>query len=313
MSSSSTTDPSSTASTSFDSAQYKIGQRQGWDSVAIGWQKWWKTFEGSAQKLSDRLVELAEIGPGQQILDVATGIGEPAMTAAKRVGANGHVLATDISPQMLSIARERAESSLDKLQDIVEFREVDAEEMFDLPATSFDAVLCRWGLMFLPSPHIALRNIHKSLVSGGRFVAAVWAEKSKVPVLGLPIDIINKELQIAVPTTSSSDPSTYKPGLFSLANVSRLENYLTEAGFKDLYSEILTIPFEFASAEEFTHFVLDVSAPIRYMLEKEPEKRKEGIRNAIIEEVRKQYSINDEDNGQIRLDNKVVSVVGRKS
>jgi ubiquinone/menaquinone biosynthesis C-methylase UbiE len=311
-SSSSTTDPSSTASTSFDSAQYKIGQRQGWDSVAIGWQKWWKAFEGSAQRLSDKLVELAEIGPGQQVLDVATGIGEPAITAAKRIGANGQVLATDISPQMLSIAKERAASSLDKLQDIVEFREVDAEEMFDLPASSFDAVLCRWGLMFLPSPHIALRGIHRSLVSGGRFAAAVWAEKSKVPVLGLPIDIINRELQIAVPTTSS-DPSKYTPGLFSLANASRLENYLTEAGFKDVYSEILTIPFEFASAEEFTHFVLDISAPIRYMLEKETEKRKEGIRNAITEEARRQYSISEEDNGQIRLDSEVVSVVGRKS
>jgi ubiquinone/menaquinone biosynthesis C-methylase UbiE len=62
------------------------------------------------------LVELAEIISGQQVLDVATGIGEPAMTAAKKVGANGRVLATDISPQMLSIAEKRAFDSLDKLQ-----------------------------------------------------------------------------------------------------------------------------------------------------------------------------------------------------
>ena len=70
----------SSSPTSFDPKQYKTTQRQGWDSVAKGWQKWWKNFEGGAQKLSDRLVELAEIGPGQQVLDVATGIGEPAMT-----------------------------------------------------------------------------------------------------------------------------------------------------------------------------------------------------------------------------------------
>jgi ubiquinone/menaquinone biosynthesis C-methylase UbiE len=89
-----------------DSKQYKENQRQGWDSVAEGWQKWWKTIEVGADKVSHRLIELAEIKPGSRILDIATGIGEPAVTAAKHVGNSGHVLATDISPQMLSIAKQ---------------------------------------------------------------------------------------------------------------------------------------------------------------------------------------------------------------
>src|SRR5919205_3049919 len=96
---------------SFDSEQFKTEQRQRWDSVAEGWKEWWQTVEVAAQKVSDRLVELAEIKPDQKVLDIATGIGEPAVRAARKlVGLSGsinkindnenntgHVLATDIS------------------------------------------------------------------------------------------------------------------------------------------------------------------------------------------------------------------------
>jgi ubiquinone/menaquinone biosynthesis C-methylase UbiE len=74
------------SSSSFDSEQYKTSQRQSWNKVAEGWQKWWKTFEQDAQKINERLVELAEIKQGDKILDIATGIGEPALTAARKVG-----------------------------------------------------------------------------------------------------------------------------------------------------------------------------------------------------------------------------------
>lgn len=70
---------------SFDSDQYEKSQRQGWDSVAEGWEKWWKTFEHDSQKVNDRLVELAEVEEGNRVLDIATGIGEPAITAAKKL------------------------------------------------------------------------------------------------------------------------------------------------------------------------------------------------------------------------------------
>ena len=121
-----------------NSKQFKEAQRKSWDSVAIGWQKWWKTFEKDAQNLSNHLVELAKINSSSKVLDIATGIGEPAITAAKKVGSgDGHVLATDISPQMLSIARQRAISH--GLQDMIEFKEGDAETII-LPASAFDAV-----------------------------------------------------------------------------------------------------------------------------------------------------------------------------
>jgi ubiquinone/menaquinone biosynthesis C-methylase UbiE len=83
-----------------DPNQLKESQRKSWDSVSKGWQTWWKTIENGAYNISNRLVELANVKPRDRVLDIATGIGEPAITAAKRVGSNGHVMATDISPLM---------------------------------------------------------------------------------------------------------------------------------------------------------------------------------------------------------------------
>ncbi len=101
---------SSSSSRDSEDEQYKkrSQQRQSWDNVARGWQKWWKTFEKDAQKVNERLVDLAEIKQGDRVIDIATGIGEPAITAAKKVGIEGYALATDISSQMLAIAKERA-------------------------------------------------------------------------------------------------------------------------------------------------------------------------------------------------------------
>jgi ubiquinone/menaquinone biosynthesis C-methylase UbiE len=102
-----------------DSKKYKEAERQSWDSVANNLKKWWKTIERGAEKVSRRLIELAEIKPGSRVLDIATGIGEPAITAANQIGNNGHILATDISPQMLSVAKQRAISL--GLQNVIEF------------------------------------------------------------------------------------------------------------------------------------------------------------------------------------------------
>lgn len=122
------------------SDQIKQSQRQSWDSVALGWQKWWKIFENGAQTVSDKLIDLADVKSSSKVLDIATGIGEPAITAANRVGNSGYVLATDLSPQMLSIAKERDKSR--KLDHIMEFREGDAETIALQPFT-FDSALCR--------------------------------------------------------------------------------------------------------------------------------------------------------------------------
>ena len=275
---------SSSSSSSRDSEdeEYKkrSQQRQSWDNVSRGWQKWWKTFEKDAQKVNERLVELAEIKQGDRVIDIATGIGEPAITAAKKVGIEGYVLATDISPQMLAIAKERSVSL--GLQNIVEFKEVDAEKILDLqqqqqqqPLSPFAAVLCRWGLMFFPNLASTLTNIYKLLSSGGRIAAAVWSEPAKVPKLYTAIDIVTQKLGISSITAYAHYTEILSP--FSLANINIVNNALVEAGFKDIHTENLKITFEFLSAEGYTDFAKQIIAPIHNLLANETEKRKQEI------------------------------------
>jgi enediyne biosynthesis protein CalE5 len=220
-----------------DSDQFKIGQRRSWNNAAAGWQEWWKTFENAATVVSDKLVELAGITAGHQILDLATGTGEPALTAAKKIAeSKGHVLATDISPQMLVIAKQRAAAL--GLQDRVEFRESDAE-ILEISGSSFDAILCRWGLMYFPHLDSTLTRIFDGLRSGGRFACAVWASPAKVPLISIPMGIVNRELIIPAPSPSV-------PGPFALADIGILESSMTKAGFKSIQTELVPVIFRFA-------------------------------------------------------------------
>ena len=284
--------------------------------VAEGWQKWWKTFEQDAQKVNERLIELAEIKQGDKVLDIATGIGEPAITAARKVGIKGHVLATDISPQMLKIAKERATSF--GLQDIVEFKEIDAERIdIDLEPllqqlSSFNAVLCRWGLMFVPNLTSTLKSIYKVLSFDGKVAAAVWSEPIKVPKLYATIDFVTKE--IGIPSTNTDNNSTYAKILrpFSLANINIVKDALLEVGFKDIHIESLNVVFEFVSAEDYVRFAKAIIAPIQEILTNETETRREKIWKTLAEEVERKYVDVNNNNKSIRMDNETICIVGRK-
>jgi len=284
----------------FDTNQFKMDQRQNWDSVAEGWKQWWDAFEKGAQRLSNRLIELAKIKSGQRVLDIATGIGEPAITAAKIVGTSGHVLATDISTQMLGIAKERAASL--GLQDIIEFKESDAE-ILDLSDSAYDAVLCRWGLMLMPNLDAALSKIHDSLISGGRFAAAVWADAPKVPIISLAARIISEQLRMPPPPAGVPNP-------FSLADMKKLENHLVKAGFSDLQIETVNVTFEFASGEDYSQYCQAVSASARIALSKETEERTETIWIKVAEEAARNY---ETVNGLIRMDNESICVAATRS
>jgi enediyne biosynthesis protein CalE5 len=282
-----------------DSKQFKEAQRKSWDSVAIGWQKWWKTFEKDAQNLSNHLVELAKINSSSKVLDIATGIGEPAITAAKKVGnGNGHVLATDISPQMLSIARQRAASI--GLQDVIEFKEGDAETI-SLPDSAFDAVLCRWGLMFLPDLGEGLSNIYSSLVNGGYLAAAVWASPDKVPFLSVSMKTVVKE-------TGKPMPPSGTPGPFKLADQSIITDALSKCGFKDITVERINVIFTFSSPEEYTQFNQAIAAPINAMLADQSRKRKEEIWKAVTESASRYVDAT----GNVKLDNESICICAKK-
>lgn len=246
------------------------------------------------------MVELADIKQGSKVLDIATGIGEPAVTAANKVGKDGHILATDISPQMLSFAKQRATDL--GLQNVIEFKESDAETI-DLPPSTFDAALCRWGLMFMPDPKLALSKIYRSLVNGGHFAAAVWSLPDKVPFIFVPMNTVLKE-------TNNPPPPPGTPGPFTLSDENILKNHYLTSGFTDPVIEKMNVIFEFDSSDDFTTFTIDHGGPLlEKILAVAANEKKEQVFKAISKAAEK-YS--DNYTGKIKFENEAILIVGKK-
>ncbi len=281
-----------------DTMAVKAQQRAQWGDAAQGWRTRWAAFERGAQPLSDRMLALARVGPGQRVLDVATGIGEPAMTAAHRVGPSGAVVALDQAPQMLAIARERMRAA--GLRH-VEFVEGDAETVA-LPRGTFDAVVCRWGVPFFHDPVGTLARLRTGLVPGGWFVAAVWGLPERVPLISLPFAAL-----AGAPGRPPAPPRGPNP--FALSEPAALRRALRAAGFAGVRSEPLTVTFAFASVDELLGHLGDVSAPLRAIMATLSPQRQAAAWGKLAEAA---VAFADAE-GMIRLPNDCLIVAGRRS
>jgi SAM-dependent methyltransferase len=257
----------------FDVERFKRDSRTSWDAAAAGWEKWWPLFESCAQPVSTRLVELARVKAGDRVLDIATGTGEPAVTAARKVGANGRVIGVDHSASMLDVARRRA-ASLGLSN--VEYRDGEAASLKE-PAGSFDAVLCRWGLMFVPDLAAAARGIHAALKPGAWLATAVWDTGDKVPMITIAGPQVRAMLGMAPPPPGTPNP-------MSLADTSILERALTGAGFRDFKVEPMNVTFEFDSPEKFLESRKDISYDFRTAMASQPPERQRRLEELVIKE-----------------------------
>jgi SAM-dependent methyltransferase len=279
-----------------DGERWKSDQKRDWDASATGWKKWWPIFEASAQHVSDRLVELAGVKPGARVLDIATGNGEPAVTAARRVGSAGRVIATDQSAGMLAIARERAaQLGLSNL----DFYESDGEALA-VSERDFDAVVCRWGFMFMPDIDRALRGIRGRMKAGARFATAVWSTADKVPMITVGADLVRKLAGLPPPPPNALEP-------LRLADTSILTSALEGAGFKDVVIERQQVIFEFAAPDAFTQFRRDVAAPFRALLDKQTPEMRDQIIRAVTHAAR----VLMQADGKVRTSNETILFAAR--
>jgi ubiquinone/menaquinone biosynthesis C-methylase UbiE len=182
--------------------------------------------------VSERMLDLANLRPGMRVLDLASGCGEPALRAARRVGASGSVLGVDISEALLARAREKAQR--DAISN-VELRVANAEAPEGLASESFDAATARWGLMGMRSPMLALANVRRVLQPGAPFVAAFWAEPERVPWAMLARRVLARYRPVPW-----IDPEA--PGAFRYADLSRIERDLDTAGFTLEHVEEIFVP-----------------------------------------------------------------------
>jgi len=255
---------------SFDAAKYKDAQREQWNKDGAAWRRWTPMLERWYGEATRQMLDLARIQPGQRILDVAAGAGEPAVSAAERVGLGGYVLATDISEGIvalaLQVARERG------LQQM-ETRAMDGEKL-DLPDASFDAVLCRLGLMYMPHPVTALREWRRVLKPGGRVAVAVFSAPDRNGWGAVPASIIRRLAQ--VPT-----PAPGQPGPFSLGGPGVLEGIFREAGFANPEIRAVPVPHRTTSAAAYVQVTREAFGGFNAMMAHLSPQERESVWNEI--------------------------------
>ncbi len=241
---------------------------------AAAWHKWFHIMEDAAQPLSDLMVERAGLAPGHRVLDVATGLGEPAITAARRIAPTGFVEATDISEDMLEFGRARA-AELGVTN--IEFRRMGAGEAGQSPA-AYDAVLCRWGLMFVDGHDAVLTGLRECLVPGGCLVTTVWGPPEGAPALSLAARVVLASLGMPPPDEGARTP-------FALSDVAAFERLFEGAGFRRARGEWVTVTFTFESPEQYVAFRKDRSRPLMASIAGQPAARQAAAWEAVAEAV----------------------------
>lgn len=287
-----------TPSQVFDSAEFKRNIRTEWRSAASGWRKWLSVVEAEegGQRHSAKLVELAELQPGASVLDVGGGYGEPSLSAARAVGPQGRVVCTDISPEMLAVARERA---VDAGLANVEFVACDAEEL-EFDDESFDAVLSRATLMFLPDVEGTLKRLRGFLQTEGRLAASVWGPQPLVQ-FAAAFPVIAEELALPPPPPE-------RPGAFALNDPAKVAALMEEAGFREIATGTVSVIFATDSPEQYTEFIRDVAPQLTTLLGNQPTAMQDSVWEKVTDAYRSFQGID----GRVRTENQAIWIRGVK-
>jgi SAM-dependent methyltransferase len=265
----------------FDATRYKQTQHDQWNKDGAAWHRWGATLEAWFAEVTATMLDLGGISPGDRVLDIAAGAGEPALSAAERVGVNGHVLATDLSENIIAFAQQTADQ-----RGIRNFETgvMDGENL-DLPGGSFDAILCRYGLMYMPDRHRALSDWHRVLKPGGRVVVAVYTTPEKNDWGSMPLSVIRKRAQLPPPVPG-------QPGPFSLGAGGVLQDALQQAGLNNVATRVVSTPLRMPSARDCIRFQRESFGGFNQMMAHLSTQERESIWDEV-EEAMKRYESPD--------------------
>ena len=240
----------------FDPEKFRQTTRAQWESAAEAWDRWSPLLADWLGPATDAMLDMAAVGPGARVLDVAAGTGEQTVAAARRVGTEGFVLATDISPSILRFALGTARQA--GLAN-VETLELDGERHDTLPEASFDAAISRVGLIYFPDQQRALAGIRRAVKPGGRFAAVVYSTPDRNAFFSLPVGIIRRRAQLPPPLPG-------QPGPFSLGAEGVLARALQQAGFRDVEVRKVDSPVRLPSAAECARFERESFGALHQMM-----------------------------------------------
>lgn len=244
-----------TTTSPFDPVAYKETTRQQWQEAADAWHRWGPKLEEWLGEATEAMLDLARIGAGDGVLDVAAGAGGQTIAAARRVGSEGRVLATDISSNILEYAEREARAA--GLSNVA--TEVMDGEQIEVDEGPYDAVISRVGLIYFPDQQRALGGIRRVLRPGGRVSAIVYSTPERNEFFSIPVSIIRRRAQLPPPAPG-------QPGPFSLGAEGVLAAAYEAAGFREVETLLVPAPLRLPSAAECVRFERESFGALHQML-----------------------------------------------
>lgn len=249
--------------------QIRDQQQQTWDTFSPGWKKWDTWAMNFMRPMGDAIIQALHIQETDEVLDVATGTGEPGLTIA-RLATQGHVVGLDLSEGMLATARQNAEK-----QGILNYETV-AGDVCELPFADqrFDAISCRMGFMFFPDMQLAAHELYRVLKPGGRLATSVWAAPPQNPWIGTMMGTISTQMALPAPVPLA-------PGMFRCAQPGMLAKMLQNAGFQNIQENTVSGILHYRSSEEYWQNMMEVAAPVVAILRQADEATRSAIKASL--------------------------------
>lgn len=240
----------------FDANKYKQTTLQQWNTAAEAWHRWGPLLSRWLGPATETMFDMCDIKMGSRVLDVAAGAGEQTLAVAKRIGDSGEVLATDISPEILHFAANTAKLAGMKN---VQTQVIDGENLDEISAEPFDAVISRVGLIYFPDQQKALAGMKQQLRPGGKVAAMVYSTAETNPFFSIPVSIIRRRANLPAPLAG-------QPGPFSLGGEGKLADAFAQAGFKNVEVETIKAPVIVNSAADCLQFEQESFGALHQML-----------------------------------------------
>ena len=245
-------------------------QKKAWDTVSNGWKKWNDFTMNFLKPMGEAIIKALDIKSNDVVLDIASGTGEPAFSIAA-FAKNGQVYATDLSEEMLSIARTYAD---ERNISNIEFK---AANVSDLPFTNnfFDKISCRMGFMFFPDMQLAATEMFRVCRHGGKVAICVWDAPENNDWSATITKVLSNHIEIPEPQQSA-------PGMFRCAKPGLVKQLFENAGFKNVKEETVAGKVDFGTPENYWLNRTEMSESTISLLSKAGEATRKEIKDELL-------------------------------
>lgn len=272
-------------------------QRKTWNHYSGGWKKWNDFLTDIMMPVGEILIGSLELKGNEHLLDVASGTGEPGLTACKLLP-RGKVTSVDFSEKMVAIANENG-----RKRGISNYQSQVAE-VSNMPFDDnlFDDIICRFGMMFFPDIRSSIHEMMRVLKRGGKSAVAVWAAPEQNSFLTLLGATVSEKLGVPKPPPDI-------PGIFRFAKPGSLSGLFSEAGFVNVTESNINGEIGYDSFEHFWELSSDVAGPIMELMKNEPPDVIVDIKRAVFDKAKNLIR----EDGKIYLAWDAIIITGRKN